>query len=129
MRTIISLKSTFFKVLAMSVTLFFLLSSCTKKWTLETSDTKVVVGIDNNSSPCIYELSNSNYKWNWTSTPSVLQLPTKVVVRDGNTFDAVSWTFQGANEDMFNGKMITLSFACTQVPGLSIQSIWWAASS
>jgi len=123
------LKVPIFNTSHFCIVLLLLLSGCSNKWTLETSDTKVVVGINNNSSPCIYELSNSIYKWNWTNTPSVLQLPVKVVVRDGGSFDAVSWIFQGANEDMFNGKMITLNFACTQVPGLSIQSIWWAASS
>ena len=123
------MKTNHFKVLVTIISSLFILCSCEKKWTLETMDTRIVIGVDNNSSPCIYELSNRAYKWNWTSTPSVLQLPAKVVVRDGETFNAVSWTFDEVNKDNSNGKTITMTFACKQVPGLSLQSVWWASSS
>ena len=103
-------------------------SSALATWTLSTADTKLTLGISKGQQLYIYELSSPVAGWNWTSRPSVLPLPGKVVVDGGATNSPVTWIFQNGTQDFANGKTVTLSFVCKELPTLCIRSIWWAAS-
>lgn len=110
--------------------LLFLLTTCSmsgcnvpKTWTLNTEDTKLTIGINDDSQLCIYELSNPKSGWNWTSNPSFFPFLDKVEFN--NKSYKPKWVFQNATQDLSEGKKVTLHFK-SENPDLELQSIWHA---
>ncbi|MCX6872307.1 MAG: GH36 C-terminal domain-containing protein [Verrucomicrobia bacterium] len=149
-------------------------------WTLSTGDTKATVGVDSLNQLVIYELISTATGWNWTRTPTVIPLPTRMevqaatktldkgalpVLKVGDLIQAtggdkdIPWTgsaetvatpatggnkkdeqpelskqaiwkfHKGSTASSTNGTTVTLTFTCRQLPTLSLESVWWAASS
>ena len=95
-------------------------------WTLSTGDTELTVGVDSSDQLVIYKLINPDAKWNWISRPSVIPLPTQVATNDGAAPTPITWRFQGAAKTETG--TVALTFNCVQLPGVSLKSVWWAAS-
>ena len=95
-------------------------------WTLSTGDTELTVGVDSSDQLVIYKLTNPGVKWNWTSRPSVIPLPAQAATAAGVAPTPITWRFLGAAKTGTGA--VTLTFDCVQLPGLSLKSVWWAAS-
>ena len=95
-------------------------------WTLSTRDTELTVGVDSSDQLVIYKLINPEAKWNWTGRPSVIPLPTRILTNDVGAPTLTAWRFQGAQRTETG--TLALAFDCVQLPGLSLKSVWWAAS-
>jgi len=121
---------------------------------LSTADTKVTVGVDLMDQLVIYKLANPDVQWNWASQPAVIQLPSWLEVRGTGSpakkqnlsaveagdldratekraelVNSATWTFQKATQvSASEGKTVTLTFTCDQIPALVLESVWWAAS-
>ena len=94
-------------------------------WTLSTGDTELTVGVDSADQLVIYRLISPQGKWNWTSRPSVIPLPIHVATDNGAAQTPITWRFQGATQGTGT---LALTFDCVEVPGLSVKSLWRAAS-
>ncbi len=93
-------------------------------WTLSTADTALTVGVDSTDQLVIYSLANIDAGWNWTAQPSVIALPKQVTAGD-KVIKPAAWRFNKADAA---ADTLTLTFDCVQLPGLSLESVWWSAS-
>lgn len=100
--------------------------------TFSTLDTRVTVGVDPSGRLAVYELSNPAARYNWTSEPSVIPLPTRATINGGANYSPVTWEFRSASKPSKSAardrESVVLTFSCSQSPGLVLSSVWWAAS-
>ena len=94
-----------------------------KSWDLTTATTHLKLGVDSSDNLVVYALENPARAWNWTATASVISLPTRVSLSGGASYDPVTWKFQSDSQDLSKGTTLTLTFACSQAPGLSLKSV------
>jgi hypothetical protein len=94
-----------------------------KTWTLQTDDTKLVVGIDTDQKLCISELTNPAAGWNWTKSPSVFQLMNKVYM-DSISYQT-DWVYQSGKTEESDGTKLTLTFTNAN-PAMELKSVWQA---
>ena len=59
------------------------------RWTLETADTRLVVGVSRDQQLCIYGISSPAHGWNWTASPSPLPLVNRT--DSGGTKHDLKW--------------------------------------
>ena len=95
----------------------------TKKWALQTDDTKIVLGLNNKGQLSLLELRNPRQNFNWVKHPSVLPYMSKVF--SGKDTILTNWKFRSAAVDTNGGTIVTLVFANAE-PALEITSVWQA---
>ena len=114
-----------YPILVLSVFLLLGFSNCnqSKTWTLQTDDTKLVVGVDASQKLCILELTNPETGWNWTKSPSVFQLTDKVFL--DNKIYKTDWVYQNGKIDEGDGTTLTITFL-NATPSMELKSVWQA---
>ena len=115
----------FEKILLYSLSLFLSLYSYgqTKKWTLKTADTKIVLGLNAADQLNLFELSNPSKAFNWVKTPSVVPFVHRVDVENDSM--ATDWKYKSATIDTKEGVKLTLVFINAD-PALELKSVWQA---
>lgn len=104
--------------------LMIILIGCDKRktWTLQTDDTKLVVGLDSDHGFCILELSDPASNWNWTDSPSRFQLMDSVNM-DGVSY-MMNWVFKSGVLDK-DGTKLNMIFTNAE-PDMELRSVWQA---
>ncbi len=110
---------------ACMMVLFMTLNACKqgKIWTIQTDDTKLVLGLNTGKNLAILELSNPTNGWNWIESASPIQLLNRVDI-DGKQYTP-DWVFRGATVDNSFGTKFTARFT-NESPALELKSEWWA---
>jgi hypothetical protein len=98
-------------------------ASAIASWTLTTDDTKLTVGVGQDQHLYLYELGNPTAGWNWTSSPSLFPLLSRVDV--GGTRHATKWAYQEGTVDSSDGVKLTIRFT-NREPALELKSVWHA---
>lgn len=113
------------KVSILCVILLIAFSNCnqSKTWTLQTDDTKLVIGVDASQKLCIYELSNPETGWNWTKSTSVFQFTDSVYIN--NTSVKMDWVYQSGKIDESDGTELSITFTNAN-PSMELKSVWQA---
>jgi len=107
------------------IILLLVFNSCNKNetWTLQTDDTKLVIGVDASQKLCIMELTNPSSGWNWTKSPSVFPLTDKVYM-DSKLYQT-NWVCQNGKVDKSDGTTLTITFTNAN-PSMELKSVWQA---
>lgn len=92
-------------------------------WSLNSSDTKINIGIGADQKLYIYELKSSADSWNWTQSPSLFPLVNRIDM-DGVQY-STNWVYQNGKIDRKDGKILTLTFK-NENPALELKSVWQA---
>lgn len=108
---------------------FFTSMSCAVRpsahtWTLNTEDTRITLGIAEDSRLCLQELRHPAGEHNWAETPATLAFMSQVDMAQA-AGQQIHWAFQRAEVDNHQGQKVTLIFTCSQ-PALELLSIWQA---
>ena len=113
------------RISILCVILLMAFSNCnqSKRWTLQTEDTKLVIGVDASQKLNIFELTNPATGWNWTKTPSVFRLTDKVYM-DSISY-TTDWNYQSGEIDESDGTKLTITFANAN-PAMELKSVWQA---
>ena len=93
------------------------------RWTLDTADTRLVVGVSKDQQLCIYGISSPVHGWNWTASPSSLPLVNRT--DSGGTKYDLKWTYLNGVVDKSDGDKLTIRFT-NAVPAMELKSIWQA---
>ena len=95
----------------------------TKKWTLKTTDTKIIVGLNTKGQLSLFELSNPAKAFNWVKTPSEVPFVHRVDVESDSM--ATNWKYKSVTVDTKEGTTLTFLFT-NAVPALELRSVWEA---
>ncbi len=123
------MKKTFFQLFASTGLLliflvFFSYSYCqTNKWQLQTSDTKLVLGLNAQKGLRLLELRNGDNGFNWAKEGA--DLPFIKQVSLGEKMIKTNWAFKKAATDNRDGITLTLIFTNTN-PSMELTSVWHA---
>ncbi len=111
------------RLLPISLLLFSSAYCQTKKWQLQTSDTKMVLGVNSVSNLQLFGLSNSNADFNWIKEGTDLPF-IKQVAYQGKIVQT-KWKYKSAQEDHRDGFKLTLVFT-NSFPSMELTSVWYA---
>ena len=104
--------------------LIFPASSQNLKWTLKTTDTKIVLGLDKKGKLNLFELSNGVKNFNWVKASSLVPFVRRIDVNNDSM--ATDWKYKSATIENKSGG-ITLKLLFTNaVPALELTSVWEA---
>jgi len=95
----------------------------TKKWVLQTEDTKIVLGLNGRGQLSLFELINPGKGFNWVKSPSVMPFVRQADI--GSDSFATNWKYKSATVDRKNGTTISLLFKNAH-PALELISMWQA---
>ncbi|MDP4206522.1 MAG: alpha-galactosidase, partial [Bacteroidota bacterium] len=93
------------------------------KWTLNSSDTKICMGVGTDQKLYIYELRSPSLGWNWTKTPSIFPFVKRIDV-DGIQYTP-NWVYQNSKIEKRDGTELTIVFK-NENPSLELKSVWKA---
>lgn len=94
-------------------------------WTLKTADTKLTIGIGPDQKLYIYELSNPDAGWNWTKTPSLFPLISRIDI--GGKQYTPNWVYKDGIVDKNDGNKLIIRFINAN-PALELKIVWQARS-
>ena len=93
-----------------------------RRWTLNTADTKLTLGVGADDSLGIHELCGPD-GWNWTATASPIPLLGRTDVAGIRV--TPKWTFRDAAVEEGDGRKVTITFANAD-PAMELKSVWHA---
>lgn len=96
--------------------------SAALRWTLQTRNSTLTLGISADQSLCLCELCGPD-GWNWVGAGSPLPLLDRIDV--GGTAVTPQWTYRSAASDRSDGQRVTITFSNAK-PAMELLSIWQA---
>ena len=93
-----------------------------RRWTLNTADTKLTLGVGADQSLCIHELRDPD-GWNWTASDSPIPLVGRIDV--AGTRVVPKWVFHDAVIENGDGMKLSITFANAD-PAMELKSVWHA---
>lgn len=93
-----------------------------RRWTLNTADTKLTLGVSADQSFRIQELCGPD-GWNWTATASSIPLVGRIDVAGNQVVP--KWRFSGATVERTAGVKVTVIFVNVD-PAMELKSVWHA---
>ena len=92
------------------------------RWTLNTADTRLTVGVGADRSLTLYELRGPD-GWNWASAGSPIPLVGRIDVAGAQV--APKWSYRDATVEKNDGVKVTVTFVSAD-PAMELKSVWHA---